>query len=90
MKFPKIFKEKFSNKIKLINGVWCVENLNDYCENFYLQWKSFSNTQFDSFTGLNLTYDRFKKNTLWKESEMKGKRVLELGSGAGRFTEIFK
>jgi len=89
MKFPKIFKEKFLKKIKLINGVWCVENLDDYCQNFYLQWKSFSNTQFDSFTGLNLTYDRFKKNTLWEESEMKGKKILEIGSGAGRFTEVF-
>ena len=29
------------------------------------------------------------KNTLWEESEMKGKKILEIGSGAGRFTEVF-
>ncbi|MFL2676289.1 MAG: class I SAM-dependent methyltransferase [Alphaproteobacteria bacterium] len=87
---PNIFKSNFFNKIELVNGVWSVRDLDDYCENFHLQWKTFAKTQFDSYTGLNLTYDRFKKNTLWKESEMKGKKILEIGSGAGRFTEIFK
>ena len=87
---PNIFKSNFFNKIELVNGVWSVRDLDDYCENFHLQWKTFAKTQFDSYTGLSLTYDRFKKNTLWKESEMKGKKILEIGSGAGRFTEIFK
>ena len=87
---PNIFKSNFLNKIELVNGVWSVRDLDDYCVNFHLQWKTFAKTQFDSYTGLSLTYDRFKKNTLWKESEMEGRTILEIGRVAGRFTEIFK
>lgn len=87
---PQIFKSNFFNKIELINWVWSVQDLDNYCENFDLQCKTFAKKQFDSISNLNLTFERFKKNTLWKKSEMKGKRILELGSGAGRLTEIFK
>ena len=61
---PNLFKSNFFNKIELVNGAWSVRDLDDYCENFYLQWKTFAKTQFDSYTGLSLNYDRFKKNTL--------------------------
>ena len=49
-----------------------------------------SKTQFDSYTNQQTTFKRLFKNTKWTEKELKGKRVLEVGSGAGRFTEIFK
>jgi SAM-dependent methyltransferase len=65
-----------------------VKQKDNYSENFGFQWKKFAKTQLDSYSGVNLTRDRFFKDTQWTTEELKGKRVLEVGSGAGRFTEI--
>tara|TARA_Y100000994_G_C15688385_1_gene440579 strand:- start:1207 stop:2163 length:957 start_codon:yes stop_codon:yes gene_type:complete len=58
-------------------------------ENFGIQWNLFKKTQFDSFTNQNLTESRLKKCSGWDLNKLKGKCLLEMGSGAGRFTEIF-
>jgi 2-polyprenyl-3-methyl-5-hydroxy-6-metoxy-1,4-benzoquinol methylase len=58
-----------------------------YAANFGLQWNAFQLTQFDSNTGKTLTRDRLLDNSKW--SDIAGKKVLEAGSGAGRFTEVF-
>jgi SAM-dependent methyltransferase len=60
----------------------------NYTANFGFQWKKFSRTQLDSFTGLTLSRDRLFNDTDWKAEDLKGKRVLEVGCGSGRFTEI--
>lgn len=60
----------------------------NYADNFGLQWNKFRATQLDSHSGLKITHDRFWKNTGWKAEELRGKTVLEVGSGAGRFTEV--
>ena len=57
-------------------------------ESFGLQWAEFAATQFDSATGLPLSFRRFWENTKWKPKDVYGKTILEAGSGAGRFTEI--
>lgn len=59
-----------------------------YASNFGLQWTTFRLTQFDSYTGKPLFFDRFWKNTKWDAAELRGARVLEVGSGAGSFTEV--
>ena len=58
-------------------------------KNFGLQWNVFKKTQFDSFTNENLTESRLKKCSGWNLSKLRGKFLLEMGSGAGRFTEVF-
>jgi SAM-dependent methyltransferase len=58
-----------------------------YAGSFGYQWNKHRRTQLDSYTGLTLTRDRFFTATRWPH-ELKGLRVLEAGSGAGRFTEI--
>lgn len=59
-----------------------------YAGNFGLQWNIFRSTQLDSCSGLPLTFNRFWNNTKWKPRDLHGKTILEVGSGAGRFTEI--
>ena len=59
-----------------------------YAGNFGLQWNAFRSTQLDSSTGLPLSFNRFWSNTKWKPKDLYGKTILEIGSGAGRFTEI--
>ena len=59
----------------------------NYADNFGLQWQRHAKTQLDSETGATYSRDRFFATTGWAE-DLSGQRVLEAGSGAGRFTEI--
>ncbi len=61
----------------------------NYADNFGLQWNVFRSTQLDSYTGKPVTANRLWNTTKWHPQELAGKTVLEVGSGAGRFTEIF-
>lgn len=60
----------------------------NYATNFGFQWNKFRLTQLDSYSGTTITRDRFFASTGWDPAEMKGKRVLDVGCGAGRFAEI--
>ena len=60
-----------------------------YTSNFGLQWNIFKLTQLDSFIGAPIFEDRLWQNTKWQKHELKGKKILEAGSGSGCFTEIF-
>ncbi|MDF1548308.1 MAG: methyltransferase domain-containing protein [Bacteroidales bacterium] len=61
---------------------------NNYATSFGLQWNKFSKTQLDSYTGTTISEDRLKRLCGGDLSVFKGKKVLEVGCGAGRFTEI--
>ena len=60
----------------------------NYAANFGLQWNKFRSTQLDSVAGIRFSFNSFWNNTRWKPRDLYGKTVLEVGSGAGRFTEI--
>jgi SAM-dependent methyltransferase len=60
----------------------------NYAANFGLQWNKFRTTQLDSHSGIHYSFNNFWNNTGWKPRDIFGKTVLEVGSGAGRFTEI--
>ncbi|NKB23690.1 MAG: hypothetical protein GKR87_04805 [Kiritimatiellae bacterium] len=81
-------KEGHAAVVKIADGIprFCSDD--NYANNFALQWNVFRSTQLDSISGIPLTFDRFWNNTKWKPGKLLGKEVLEVGSGAGRFTEI--
>ncbi len=60
----------------------------DYTQNFGLEWTKHSKLQLDKFSGTTLSRDRFYRESGWTKEELKGKKVLEAGCGAGRFTQI--
>ncbi len=60
----------------------------NYASNFGLQWNQFRQTQLDSFSGHPISRKRFLRYTGWTEEDMRGALVLDVGCGAGRFTEI--
>ncbi len=64
-----------------------VEEL-DYAESFGDQWKRYRRVQLDSATGKGLSRDRLFHGTGWTPEEVDGELVLEVGCGAGRFTEV--
>lgn len=60
----------------------------NYTSTFGFQWNRFRRTQLDSESGLSISRDRFFRQTAWNPTELAGKTVLDVGCGAGRFTEI--
>ncbi len=72
----------------IINGIPRFVGPKNYAETFGFQWNKFRRTQLDSYTGVPVSKNRFYDSTQWSPEEMKGKRILEIGCGAGRFTEI--
>lgn len=59
----------------------------NYARSFGLQWNRHRRTQLDSAVGLPISERRLYQATGWPR-ELPGRRVLEAGSGAGRFTEV--
>jgi SAM-dependent methyltransferase len=60
-----------------------------YSSAFGYQWSVFSKTQFDSQTHSSITKNRAKEafgEAVW--NKMNSSKILEVGCGAGRFTEI--
>jgi SAM-dependent methyltransferase len=58
-----------------------------YAESFGEQWNRWRRVQLDSVTGKPLSRTRLLEGTGWPE-RLDGERVLEVGCGAGRFTEV--
>jgi SAM-dependent methyltransferase len=59
-----------------------------YAASFGEQWARYRRVQLDSVTGKPLSRDRLVAGTGWRLDELRGERVLEVGCGAGRFTEV--
>jgi SAM-dependent methyltransferase len=74
---------------EIINGIPRFVDKSNYSGNFGFQWKKFSKTQLDSFVGHPLSEERVKEVMGQNLSVLAGKLLLEAGSGAGRFSEIF-
>ena len=72
----------------IVRGIPRFVPSDNYAAAFGLQWNRFKRTQLDSHTGSTITEDRLKTAFGQELSRLAGKRVLEAGSGAGRFTEI--
>lgn len=60
----------------------------NYASSFGMQWNYFSKTQLDSYSGQPISRNRFLRATGWKETDLRGKWVLDVGCGSGRFAEI--
>ena len=77
----------------VVNGIpRFVDDESNYAAAFGLQWQVFRKTQLDSYTGLPLSRDRLRRcmgDALWRRlAGEETVNVLEVGCGAGRFTEI--
>ena len=74
-------------KVKKNIPRFCVED--NYSESFGFQWNLFDNVQLDSNTNIDYSSSRFWNETEWDPIELEKLNVLEVGCGAGRFTEVF-
>jgi len=75
------------HRVSLRDGVY--EFTHDtYATSFGEQWNAFARTQLDSANGTTISEDRFAAVTGWAPKDLSGKSVLDVGCGAGRFTEV--
>ena len=73
----------------IVNGVPRFVPNDNYTASFGFQWNKFQQTQIDrSKDNLNLSKERFFTSTEWDKEDLSGKSILEVGSGAGRFTKV--
>ena len=83
------FVDASGNKFPLIKGVLRISSQDNYTNNFGMQWNKFDKTQLDNeIGGLNLSRRRFFAETHWDEEDLTGQCILEVGSGAGRFSKV--
>ncbi|HEV7764281.1 MAG TPA: methyltransferase domain-containing protein [Thermoanaerobaculia bacterium] len=76
------------SRYPVVRGIPRFVPAENYASSFGFQWNLFPRTQLDSSSGLPITKQRFFASTGWTEEELKGKRVLDVGCGSGRFAEV--
>ena len=75
-------------RVPIVRGIPRFVPSDDYAAAFGWQWTHFRRSQLDSYTGTTISRDRLTRCLGGSLSVVRGKRVLEAGCGAGRFTEI--
>ena len=81
-------EENAENVFPLRNGAYRIVENSNYTENFGYQWNKFSDTQLDASSKLSISKDRLFAETHWDKEDLSGQNILEVGSGAGRFSQI--
>ena len=74
-------------EIKNQNGIKIYINEDYYSDSFGSQWNKFSKTQIDNDQNSH-SFERFFNETGLNKDDFTNKNILEVGSGAGRFTDI--
>ncbi|WP_299453614.1 class I SAM-dependent methyltransferase [uncultured Microscilla sp.] len=72
-----------------VAGAYRLVQDDNYTENFGFQWNKFAKTQIDRFSEQSSqSKTRFFAVTKWDNQDLSGENVLEVGSGAGRFSQV--
>jgi len=86
-------KEGLKNESREIIFPWvagayrCTPDSN-YADSFGFQWNLFEKTQIDAYSKTGQSSLRFSAVTGWDKQGTEKENILEVGSGAGRFTEV--
>jgi SAM-dependent methyltransferase len=70
----------------IIAGIPRFVSRDNYASGFGLEWTKHALTQYDSYSGIPASENRFYGQTHW-DRNLSGEYILEVGSGSGRFTE---
>ena len=80
--------KNFNQRFEIIDDIPRFVSGDNFASSFGLQWNTFRKIQLDSYTGTNMSEDRVKIALPFPIESINGLKVLEVGAGAGRFTEI--
>ena len=77
------------NSFPLRDGAYRFVKGTNYAENFGFQWNKFEKTQIDRFQQNSVqSRERLFAVTGWEKEDLSQLNVLEVGSGAGRFSQV--
>lgn len=77
------------HRFPVLGGVPRICDPENYASNFGMQWNAFRETQIDSAMGQGrISEQRFFAETAWAPEALAGLDILEVGSGAGRFSQV--
>ena len=82
-----LIKEYFSNNFVIHRNIFVISQDDKYTDNFSNQWKDFNYVQVDSFNKTKISEDYLRELLFDDLNQLKNKNILEIGCGAGRFTE---
>lgn len=83
--------EKYYSQLKDLKNLSFLDlsiEKSNYSQSFFEEYKKFPKIQLDSFNKLSLNANRLFKNSRWLKKELINKKILEIGSGSGKFTEV--
>lgn len=84
------YRDHSGNFFPETKGVVRMIGESNYTDSFGFQWNKFQKTQIDRENkNSQQSRDRFFSVTGWDKEDLTGKNVLEAGSGAGRFSQVF-
>ena len=78
----------FDNNFTIKNNVFILDDDDQYAENFGKQWKKYLFTQIDSKNDFKISHNYINDLLFNNFKYIENKNIFEIGSGAGRFTEI--
>lgn len=77
------------NRFPIVMNVPRFVDSSNYTSNFGLQWNKFDKTQLDRAKDAHtISEQRFYAETSWTAESLSNKNILEVGSGAGRFSKV--
>jgi ubiquinone/menaquinone biosynthesis C-methylase UbiE/uncharacterized protein YbaR (Trm112 family) len=79
---------KCNSRFPVIKGIPRLVPAENYASSFGFEWEAFAKTQVDSFNEVGQSVLRIQDGMNWAENDVKGKSVLDVGCGSGRFTEV--
>ena len=77
-----------AHSFPIVRGVPRFVSDDAYTRSFSYEWNRFRKTQLDSYTGRTDTHDRLQASLNFPIEHLKGKLVLDVGCGMGRFAEV--
>ena len=77
-----------TQEYKIIDDIPRFVESKNFASPFGLQWNTFRKAQLDSYTKTKMSEDRVRTALQMPLESINGLKVIEAGSGAGRFTEI--
>ena len=72
----------------ILHGIPRFVPASNYASSFGYQWNKYAELQLDSKNGTTFSKDRFFSITEWPKADLLGARVLDVGCGAGRVSEV--
>ncbi len=71
----------------VVGGVFQFTTAEDYAASFGFEWSTYARTQLDHNTS-RVSEETFRRKTGFTPEDLKGKWVLDVGCGMGRFAEV--